>query len=401
MMRKGIKYNKDTKRYYINTNITLSNRKVLHFKYKPQGDEFRNYRYIERHYHSIIEERRTLEEEKIKAEAKKLEHTKIKPVVSTINTVTSLFDKFLDFRSGEMKPATIKNYGYIFKNNILPISGDNLEDFYSDDCVINIRTAIMKKDVANGHKRRVIFVLKELIDYSRKIKLIDSNKKDDLLTLLTIRFGVENKKESKNKYTSLEDAIKVFEATENPFYRDVFILLYFSSLRIGEFLGIKVSDIEFISEKDKKEYAQIKIQRQMSKDSKLVPWLKNGMSFKYIYYFDDTVTTLKKFIKTNKLKEDDMLIKSTRTSIARYLDISFKKAGVEHNSLHGFGRKSINTELYKSGADSKTRSALLGQESQKVNDVNYVANSEAREKAKEYLQDVVSRIKEQKDDIKK
>ena len=30
-----------------------------------------------------------------------------------------------------------------------------------------------------------------------------------------------------------------------------------------------------------------------------------------------------------------------------------------------------------------------------------MANSEAREKAKKYLHDVVSRIKEQKDDIKK
>ena len=401
MMRKGIKYNSKTKRYYINTNITLSNGKILHFNYRPQGDEFKSYRYMERHYHAIVDERKEMEEEKIKAEAKKLKHTKIKPVVSTINTVTSLFEKFLDFRSGEMKPATVKNYRYTFKNHILAISGENLDDFYTDDCVVSIKTAVMKKDMANTQKRRVIFVLKELIDYSRKIKLINSDKKDDLLTLLDIRFGVENKKESRNKYTSLEDALKVFEATENPFYRDVFKLLYFSSLRIGEFLGIKVSDIEYLRNKNNKEYAQIKIQRQMTDDSKLVPWLKNGMSFKYIYYFDDTVATLKEFIETNKLKEDDLLIKSTRTSIARYLEKSFKKSGVPHNSLHGFGRKSINTELYINGADSKTRAALLGQESETVNDVNYVANSEAREKAKEYLQDITSKITNAKDDKKK
>lgn len=122
----------------------------------------------------------------------------------------------------------------------------------------------------------------------------------------------------------------------------------------------------------------------MTDDSKLVPWLKNGMSYKYIYYCDDPLLALKEFIKINKLTENDLLIKSSRTTIARNLDASFKKAGVPHNSLHGFGRKSINTELFKSGANSKTRSTLLRQESQTDNDINYAENSEALERAKKF-----------------
>ena len=35
----------------------------------------------------------------------------------------------------------------------------------------------------------------------------------------------------------------------------------------------------------------------MTDDSKLVQWLKNGMSYKYIYYCDDPLLTLKEFIK--------------------------------------------------------------------------------------------------------
>ena len=56
--------------------------------------------------------------------------------------------------------------------------------------------------------------------------------------------------------------------------------------------------------------------------------------------------------------------------------------------MHGFGRKSINTELYKNGADSKTRSALLGQDSQAINEIHYVENNEAIEKAKQILKKI-------------
>lgn len=82
------------------------------------------------------------------------------------------------------------------------------------------------------------------------------------------------------------------------------------------------------------------------------------------------------------------MINETRTTIRRYLNKAFKKASVKHSTLHGFGRKSINTELYLVGADSETRATVLGQKNVKVNDENYVQTEEALKKAKNYLKDI-------------
>ncbi len=129
-------------------------------------------------------------------------------------------------------------------------------------------------------------------------------------------------------------------------------------------------------------------ERQRYQSGKVVPYLKNGMAFKYIYYYNEPAKILDYYLKHNKLDTNDFLFDISRTEIRRRLTKAMKKTGVAYNTLHGFGRKSINTELYKRGADSKTRPTLLGQENENINEVHYVANSEAREKAKEYLKQI-------------
>ena len=55
---------------------------------------------------------------------------------------------------------------------------------------------------------------------------------------------------------------------------------------------------------------------------------------------------------------------------------------------HGFGRKSINTELYKLGADSKVRTTLLGQISMSVNEDNYVDNQTVFDEGLNFLNSI-------------
>ncbi len=84
-MRRGIKYNKATKRYYIDTTITLSNGKPVHFQYRPKDDSFKNYKYVDRHYHEIVNERKILEEEKLKL-AKEMDQKAISHSIKKIDT---------------------------------------------------------------------------------------------------------------------------------------------------------------------------------------------------------------------------------------------------------------------------------------------------------------------------
>lgn len=379
----GIHFNKTTKRYYIDTTISLSNKKIFHFKYHPKDEKFKTLKYVRDNYASIVNNKK--DELEAIIQAKKNKDSTVIIAYKSVNTFDELIDSYFMYRSKEIKNATVQNYKMIIKNDIKPYTKETIGSYLNRNAIISIRCAALAKDTANLQKQRILYINEELIKFARKLKIIDSDTKDDLLDLLEIKFGVATMKESKNQFTSIQEAEKVFEVAESEYWKDIFILLYYSTLRIGEFLGIKVSDITFKKDSNGEEYAEIKIQRQRGKDSEIQDWLKNGMPYKYVYYYTERSTILKKYIEMFKLNEDDFLIDETRTTIRRYLNKAFKKAGVKHNTLHGFARKSINTELYLAGADSKTRATLLGQKSVKVNDENYVQTEEALKKVKNYL----------------
>ena len=387
---KGIVYNEKNERYYINTSILLSDDTSFHFTYSEKKPEFKNFQYVKEHYYEIVNKKKQELEDKINQ--KKSKQKNIMEIAQKISNVDDLFEYYLKYRTGTIRESTRRNYQSIYKTDIYPQTKNDLNYFLSNECILLIKEKTMLKDISNKQKRHIFFLTKELIKHARIEKMITSDEKDDLSYLLDTNFGVEIRKESRNKYTPLEDAYKIFDVIGNEHFREVFYLLYFSSLRIGEFLGIKVSDITFELDDEGKIFAEIKIQRQKLKDvgkvGQVVPYLKNGMTSKYIYYFEEKALVLENYIIKNLLKPDDFLIPDSRTTLKRVLDQACIDAKVEHNTLHGFGRKSINTELYKVGADSKTRSALLGQDSENINEVHYVENSEARNRAKEYLKKI-------------
>ena len=163
------------------------------------------------------------------------------------------------------------------------------------------------------------------------------------------------------------------------------MLLYYSSLRIGEFLGIKIKDIRKITEINNDFYYEIRIERQKYQSGEVVPFLKNSIKFKYIYFYNQAAQVLEHYLASTSKDVNDFLFNISRKTVSRRLNKAMCEAGVQHNTLHGFGRKSINTELYKAGADTKTRAALLGQSSLDINEIYYIDHDEAINKVKNYL----------------
>ena len=78
----------------------------------------------------------------------------------------------------------------------------------------------------------------------------------------------------------------------------------------------------------------------------------------------------------------------TNSGIRKKLKRYCLKASIPYNTIHGFSRKSINTELYNAGASSKSRKTLLGQASDFINENNYIDNNKALEEATKILKKI-------------
>lgn len=357
-------YDYKTKHYYIDAKILLKNGKYKHVSYRENfNDNFKSKKYVA----SI--EYRVIEELKNKANRE-----------FAIDDLNSLYDRYYKTIESERADNTLKNLDSIY-NKFIKTNFTKLNDLFDLRKLENFRIFISNEKIVNAYKNKILTITKELIKYARKIKLIDSDTKDDCLDVLErLKQKVEGKKEPRNKYTSLEDFKKIIALIEDENLKDTLTLLYFSGLRVGEFLGIKVSDIEF-----NEGIATINIERQKLRSGTISTRLKTTASYKKIAYVGENIEVLKSYIKRNNLKENDFLFMVSREMLRRYLIKYCKLANVSINTIHGFGRKSINTELYLHGADTKVRKTLLGQTSEDVNETNYTDNETAFNKGVEIL----------------
>lgn len=388
----GIKKDSKTNKYYIDTTIKLCDGSTFHYKdHYVGGCDLTKISNVKKKYYECVELKRKEKNKEINSnkEKPKINKTSSKNKVKSINTLTELFESYCKYRENEIKTTTINGYKTLFRDCIKSPLKDNLKTFLSINGTIRIKNTVFATDRYNPKRKKdAIYLAKQLISYARTLKIINTDKKEDLLEPLNAKIKTEYVTDSKNKYTPLSDAEKVFNAAESEQFKTYLILLYFSGLRIGEFLGMQKGDIEFGFDEENCKYAKVKIQRQKKSSSEVEPWLKNGSKVKYIYYFNDKAYLLEKYIKENNLSDTDFIISISRTTFRRKHNEAMKDAGVPHNTLHGFGRKSINTEMYNRGADSKARSTFLGQESTSVNEQHYIEKDEALNRAKEVLKTI-------------
>lgn len=384
MNHPGIKFNKKTERYYIDTSFRLVNGKTFHFKFKTKDEKFKNLNYVRRNYFAIIDQKKNSLNNSLKIQNHLLKFDEKKINKISITTVAQLLDTYIEYRGNQLRKFTIKKYRQIVLQNIVKLTND-LESFLSIEFLLSYRKFVLSKNVSNDTKKVYLYVAKELIFLSRKLQIITSDKRDDLLAILDNNLRPEIKQVSRNKYTSIEDANKVFLVAKNEHDKALFVLLYYSSLRIGEFLGIKIKDIRKITEINNDFYYEIRIERQKYQSGEVVPFLKNSIKFKYIYFYNQAAQVLEHYLASTSKDVNDFLFNISRKTVSRRLNKAMCEAGVQHNTLHGFGRKSINTELYKAGADTKTRAALLGQSSLDINEIYYIDHDEAINKVKNYL----------------
>lgn len=353
----AIKFDSKSKTYYVDTKIKREDGTYYHFTHKEtKNPDFKSKRYVQGLERGIIEKKKR----------------EMYSGAFDIQTLEDLFDRYYRSVEEEFAYTSLKRIDSLFNYNIKDFFDNRLSFFFSVKKLEEFRNHVSKLTIQTVSKNKALLLARKLIIYARKIKLIDSDTKDDCLFNLESLKNKVSSSETRNGYTSIEELGKILNEIESENDRDILRLLYFSGLRIGEFLGIKISDIEFSGD-----VAIVSIKRQMLDGMIITETLKTKASYKKIAYVGENLTCLWNYIQRNDLKENDFLTTDyNRKKLYSRLNEACDKAGVKRNTLHGFGRKSINTELYKLGADSKVRTMLLGQSSVAVNEKSYIDNEE-------------------------
>lgn len=391
--------NKKTNHYYIDKRIKLDNNGNYYHLFISDND---NLSFEDKTYVSNLEETLTkvlvkrindldklLSSSLLSLNSSNKNNKNIKGLDISLFTLEKLYSFYISSRKDELSTSYIYNLDRLFYHHIYNYFNNDINRLYSIEELTLFRNYLGSLNVSTHLKNQILSILIKLIEYSRKLRLINSEDKDDLLLILVkFKSKVEIKKVSRNKYTSKEELMKLIKVIDNFNDKVMFTLLYFSSLRIGEFLGIKVKDISF---DNKKNIALINISRQkLQINGRLTSRLKTSSSYKTIIYTNNNVKLLKEYLEVNNLiyNQEAILFNYTNSGIRKKLKRYCLKASIPYNTIHGFSRKSINTELYNAGASSKSRKTLLGQASDFINENNYIDNNKALEEAAKILKKI-------------
>lgn len=380
MLFMAVLYDKTHKVYYVDTKIKKANGLYYHFKHMRINDKkYRCKRYV-----------KSIENDLISLKKKELSYKNLKSKKS--KDIQELLAKFISYKSVDLRESTIRSYLGKIRLYIYPhlkkfkTIYKALSPLSSDE----FRKEISKLSLDVATKNKILHIIKEIIIYARFLKLIDSDTRDDSLFILKYYKEELKVKEEKNGYTPLKDLKKVIKVTKDPNLKDVFVLLYFSGCRISEFLGLKLKDVIFYKDK-----AEIKVVRQLGmRCNETIDALKTKASYKKITYSKKLKDILKRYIERNNLDEEDFLFNYSRPRLKRKLDEAFLAANVKKNTFHGFGRKSINTELYYKTHDVKLCQSVLGQKSSSVNLNHYIDNELTKKKTVSAIDSLLDSIDE-------
>ena len=373
----AVLWNKKYKCWYIDIRIKLDNNTRIHTSYMDvKNPNFKSKTYVKRLEPTIIEKK--------KAELFLTSSKDIK--------LKELAKLFIEDYKLEHAESSTKQVNELLKNHILPVLNENTtcENCFTINNMMRLRKSVIEnKNIGNSHKSKVIRYTRMLTNFAKKMKAINSDTKDDCLSILELPRNKILLKEPQNKYTPLELFLNAVEQNNDikKFDKNSLIIFYFLGCRIGEYLGITRNNFEY----NKDSTSFIYINKQLDYKGKLINTLKTETSYKKIPLNDLCVSLLLENIKLKKIKNKERIFNYSRTSFRRIVNKVLKDANLPHNTLHGLGRKSINTELYLAGADDKVRQTLLGQKDKIVNIENYIDNEKALEKGADFLNKFVKK----------
>lgn len=288
----------------------------------------------------------------------------------------TFFNSFKEHQFLKYSEKTKKNFVDTFEKHLKEVFcfSNSVEEELTIKRYKEFYEYIGNQKFSTGHKNRMLFYAREMTNHARNNHYVSADLKEDLIAILdnfkASTSEIHKKEIKSNKYTTRENAEKVFKECEFPF-NYVFRLFYYSGCRIGEFLAITKNDVEFIDDE-----AIIEINKQVDHNfkGKINENLKTVSSYRKIKFNKVLALCLKDYLDKNKFDKNDLIFNFSRSTFRKKLNEALAKAGVEHNTLHGFGRKSISTEMFLASNNPKASQIHLGHKDVNTTLNTYVAN---------------------------
>lgn len=334
--------------YFIDGHVTINKKRYHYSSQSTKDDNYKKLKWCKEKEKELIHET-------------KRKHLSLGLDSKVYKLKDLLCDYVVKMKVDGRKDGTIKAFKLQYKNYFKDFFNEDsfVEECFNEENVLNFKGFIKDKELSTDYKNQILNSLGRLINFAARKKRISYETEKTLLDYLD-PFKNIDPKSTLHKFTPLKDARKVWENASNEYFKYIFEFLYYSGCRISEFLGIEARDVKFI-ENSNDVLAVIQISKQLFnlKDGP-VPYLKNQSSNRTIYFVGDVAKHFKEYIEKTGFKDDALLFPLSKNHLRRELNKAFDKANVEHNTFHGFGRKSIATQLYLIYKDAKLVQLLLG-----------------------------------------
>lgn len=296
-----------------------------------------------------------------------------------MKTINEIYPDYLEFLYLKNKITTIEGINYRFKKYILPFFGDKKINKITTQDYINFQTYLKNLNLSPSFYESTHLIIKKFFNYLSMLYNIENvvdkvgYQKTDIFYSTTQKKGTFSRKEYK----------KFIKKVDNKIYHALFNLLFYSGLRKGEALALKVSDL-------KNGYVVVNktITTHPYDGTRLITTPKTKSSIRKIKLDFFTNLELEQLIKHykrtyNDFNQDFFLFGAKKpiacTTLSRKKNEYCKKAGVKQIRIHDF-RHSHATMLYKEKIDFKSIQKRLGHADISTTLNTYVHSDEKEEK---------------------
>lgn len=276
-------------------------------------------------------------------------------------SLKSLVDAFVASETiARTSPSTIEQYQYCFKNYLFKFVPESTptNKAFKLEVLDLIKAEIAKRNNTAHSINNKYIALKKLIAFARERKKISPEMKEDAFISLK-RLKEADKSLARVNYLSnpKDDVKRLFDSflSQDEEWLIPIEALFYSGCRIGEFLGIKVKDLNFESN-------VIIIGRQIDQHGKVKETKTRNVA--PVHIPSDFMAELKFYVYERKLNDEDFLFQNkfgkplSRHATRDMVNAHLEMAGLRHITLHGL-RHTYASYLFEQGLDMKVVQSQL------------------------------------------
>lgn len=291
-----------------------------------------------------------------------LQSIKTTDIIDLNVSFEKVYNEFLKVKKEKVKITTYygiekeMNYNVLsyFKNYKLHDIKINNINQWKDNLKAKSTTIDWKNKII-GHFKELLEYANIYYDYDKKIINSLTKLRDDT---------PKNNDKSKNNFWTSNEFNQFINVVDNEYYKLIFIFLYRTGLRIGEFRALTWNDIDL----DKH---TLSINKSLSKDTfnkkSIIVTPKTGNSIRTIDLDNYLIELMKNYY--NEQKQIYKFDKSwfmfggirytSPTTLRRYLDFYIEKAKIKSITIHGFRHSHVSL-LVEIGCDFNEVASRIG-----------------------------------------